>query len=280
MTDTFCAEEWVRASPPLYRSAGDIQLADAYFKDVTVDPQSAPLAPSKDQRLGRRVEQLVQRLIEAHPDLNIIAQNIAIRDTQRTVGELDLLVHDTVNDLYQHWEVTLKFYLGVSATHWPGPNPSDNLRRKARRMFDHQFPLSNSPLCHQRLQELGIPRIDEKRLLSRGALFYPATYELPPPAESHPLHTRGTWWLDSELPASWQWEILPREQWIGMSSLSDKGITLLATHQMVDYVQSARSPVMVFGHQSQSSSVASKLGFIVTDQWLADAKNTHSGKVD
>ena len=280
MSDTFIAQEWVRAAPPLYQSAGDIQLADMYFEDVVVDPHRGPLEPSKDQRLGRRFEQLAQRLIEAHPHLKIIAQNIALRNTQRTVGELDLVVHDTAKDLYQHWELTLKFYLGVSPDHWPGPNPIDNFSRKARRMFDHQFPLGDSPLCLQRLQELGVPRIDEKRLLSRGGLFYPSTYELPSPAESHPSHHRGTWWLYSELPASWKWEILPREQWIGMTSLSDKGTTLLATHQLVDYVQSARSPVMVLGHHSQSSSVAPTLGFIVTDQWLADAKKNCSGKVD
>jgi len=259
-------------APPLYAAHEPVMLAD----DILQSPQdNTPLivpTEDRDRRLGHVFEQWLLRRLEQHPYLNVCAHNLTIRRGGRTLGELDLVVHDHRNDHFEHWEITVKFYLGLRDECWPGPNPSDQFQRKADHLFNHQFPLSDSTVARHRLAELGIPRIDGKRLLSRGALFYPADRQVATPAGAHPLHTRGLWWSTANLPAHWQWLPLRREQWLGMKSLSDKGTSLLASAAVLDYVQSVRRPVMVLGVDPNRPIPQS--GFIVSEQWLADAQTS------
>lgn len=226
----------------------------------------------RDRRLGHVFERWLLQRLGQHPYLDVCAHNLAIRRGGRTLGELDLVVHDRRNDHFEHWEMTVKFYLGLHDGIWPGPNPADQFQRKAHHLFTHQFPLSDRSAARLCLADLGVPRIDGKRLLSRGALFYPADRTLAAPADAHPLHTRGLWWSSANLPAHWQWLPLRREQWLGMKPLSDKGTSLLASTDMLDYVRSVNRPVMVLGVDPNRPVPQS--GFIVSEQWLADAQTS------
>lgn len=268
-------KEWLRASPPLLQSQNDTRLAERFLRADVIETGSetaedtAP--PDKDQRLGRRFERLTHNVLHEHAHLDVLASNIVLHDGTRTIGELDLVTYDRQRDKYQHWEMTLKFYLGISPDHWPGPNPIDNLHRKASRLFGHQFPLSASALAQERLLSLDIPRIDERVVLSRGTLFYPAEQTISAPEIAHPDHHKGRWWTISQLPAATRWQPLSRNDWIGTGSVSDKGTTTLATNQLVDYVQSAPSPLMVIAYHN--ANALPEPGFIVSDNWLVDARD-------
>lgn len=272
---------WLRDAPPLLQQQGNTVLAERFLqRSLTSAVNDAPFLVAaredKDKRLGRRFEYLTHSALHEQPCLDVIASNIILHDGTRTIGELDLVTYDRVRDKYQHWEMTLKFYLGIDTQHWPGPNPIDNLHRKAQRLFAHQFPLSASPLAQRHLQALDIPRIDERVLLSRGALFYPAEYAIAAPAIAHPSHSRGRWWTTSQLPATTRWQPLSRNDWIGLGIMSDKGAGTLASNQLVDYVQSSSNPVMVLAHHR--TNTLPEPGFIVSDNWLVDARDakTHS----
>lgn len=259
-------------APPLYAPRAPVMLADDTLQALD---DSAPVilpAADRDRRLGHVFEQWLLQCLHQHPYLDVRAHNLAIRHGARTLGELDLVVHDRRNDRFEHWELTVKFYLGLHQDYWPGPNPADQFQRKAHHLFTHQFPLSDRSVARHYLAELGIPRIDGKRLLSRGALFYPADRPLSAPEGVHPLHTRGWWWSAANLPPTWQWLPLRREQWLGMNPLSDKGTSLLASTAVLDYVQSLNRPVMVLGVDPNRPIPQS--GFIVSEQWLADAQTS------
>lgn len=268
-------KNWLRTSSPLLQPQNDTRLAEPFLKGNVLKAQSAAeealLPADKDQRLGRRFERLTHNVLNALADLDVLAGNIVLHDGTRTIGELDLVTYDRQRDKYQHWEMTLKFYLGISTDHWPGPNPIDNLHRKARRLFGHQFPLSASPLAQARLQTLNIPRIDERVVLSRGTLFYPAEQHIEAPDIAHPDHHRGRWWALSQLPTDTRWQPLSRNDWIGTGSVSDKGTSMLASNQLVDYVQSAPSPLMVIAYHH--TNALPEPGFIVSDNWLVDARD-------
>ena len=266
------AAQWLLHSPALILPRPPVLLADSCLLPLRADTPLAELPDNDaDKRLGKRFERLVQAQLSRHPSLRIVVSNLVVRDASRTLGELDLIVHDRAHDRYQHWELTLKFYLGVAQDYWPGPDPHDNLSRKYERLFGHQFPLDQTEQCRLLCQQHDIPRIDERRLLSRGCLFYPSHTRLRAPAQAHPDHSRGRWWLTGRLPADYQWQPLNREQWIGMSPLSDKGTTQLATNQLLDYVQSAPGPVMVIAHAPQHDTPVP--GFVVSEQWLTDARH-------
>jgi hypothetical protein len=268
-------KEWLKASSPLLRPQNDTCLAEPFLNGNVLETKNNAAEglnlADKDQRLGRRFERLTHDVLHELVDLDLLAGNIILHDGSRTIGELDLVTYDRQRDRYQHWEMTLKFYLGISTDHWPGPNPIDNLHRKANRLFGHQFPLSASPLAQARLQALNIPRIDERVVLSRGTLFYPAEQSIKAPEIAHPNHHKGRWWTLSQLPTDTRWQPLSRNDWIGTGSVSDKGTSMLATNQLVDYVQSAPSPLMVIAYHH--TNALPEPGFIVSDNWLVDARD-------
>lgn len=271
-------KEWLRTAPPLLRPQDNTRLAGPFFESPLNDLRAtspctnkAEATPDKDQRLGRRFERLTHDVLQEQINLDVLACNIVLHDGIRTIGELDMITYDRQLDKYQHWEMTLKFYLGISTQHWPGPNPVDNLHRKASRLFGHQFPLSASPLAQERLRALNIPRIDERVVLSRGTLFYPAEQNITAPDIAHPDHHKGRWWTISQLPLGTRWQPLSKNDWIGTGSVSDKGTTTLASNELVDYVQAAPSPLMVIAHHD--ANTPPEPGFIVSDNWLVDARD-------
>lgn len=259
---------------PLYAPPAPVTLADALLC-TPGGTCGAFVAADKDRRLGHVFEQWLLHCLRDHPYLRICTHNLPIRHGARTLGELDLVIHDQRSDRFEHWELTVKFYLGIGNGHWPGPNPEDNFARKARHLFEHQFPLSDSRCARKRLAELGVPRIDGKRLFSRGALFYPADRALGPPVGAHPGHVRGRWWHPANVPEAWRWLPIRREQWLGITPLSDKGTSLLASADLRDYVHASRSPVMVLGLDPNRPTPQS--GFVVPEQWLADAHTSVPG---
>jgi len=151
-----------------------------------------------DQKLGHLYEQALQELINASPDLTCLASHLQIFDNnKRTLGELDYVLFDHVNNQYIHLELAVKFYMAtkqVGGWVYPGPNATDNWHRKLNHMQKHQFRLSQHPeaiaLLHERFN---IKTIAVQQLIY-GCLFHPIDQSpAPTPEGIAPTSRTGQW---------------------------------------------------------------------------------------
>ncbi|MDP2378882.1 MAG: DUF1853 family protein, partial [Pseudohongiella sp.] len=79
-------------------------------------------------RLGYHVESLYACLITDLSGWTILARNFPIRVGGTTLGELDFLLRNPHNNVVEHHEIAIKFYLGYPGSAdqspgWYGPNP-------------------------------------------------------------------------------------------------------------------------------------------------------------
>lgn len=237
---------WAVGSPPLLRPADSRESGDGprwldqVWCDQTLstsqdwltaldhDPTDllAHLAHEQDHRLGSHFESLLAFWLSwpGNPHYELVERNLPVRDNGRTLGEFDFLVRERGRGELQHWEVAVKFFLGVQpggqARHWIGPGLRDRLDLKLERLRSHQLRLGNSPAGRRLLAERGLNGVRPVCLV-KGCLFYPAGAEhlLWSPRDAAPGHLRG-WWQDhASLLARWgdaglDWLHLPKANWM------------------------------------------------------------------
>ncbi|WP_263141658.1 DUF1853 family protein [Pseudomonas sp. RIT-PI-AD] len=240
---------WTLLSPPLLATPGAPQrhplqasewaarpsaLADwllALQRDPA--PLLAGLAEPANPRLGRYYERLWQFALGQAPGIELLANNLAIRQDGRTLGELDLLLRDAEG--LHHLELAVKFYLGhrdaSGTTRWIGPSRHDRLDLKLAHLRERQLPLSAHPSTLALLagRGLGAP---EPGLWLGGYLFYPWREGCPPPPGAPSHHSRGRWlfrrdWrkLQAECPGG-RWQPVPRMAWLAPLRLEEPPPTL------------------------------------------------------
>lgn len=232
-------------------------------------------------RLGRYAEQLLAWYFR-HQGI-LVAHGLQVRaGKESTVGEFDFLLRD--GDLLRHWEFATKFYLlnsddplvaGVQqADYFIGPNLSDTLGRKIRKILDRQLLLGFHPAAQSVLPQ----PVHSAQALVKGWLFYRCG-EMPDlqavGVSSH--HCRG-WWCTLEEVAVHVAEagaIIPRIAWLaparlplseglGVAELSAQLEALFAIDPM---------PVMVAALQRQGGEwIEAERGFVVPDQWQQAAR--------
>lgn len=171
------------------------------------------LARQPIRRLGHYYECLWQFAVQAAPGVELLAHNLPVRDGNRTLGELDLLLRD--EEGIHHSELAVKFYLGLPESgevRWWGPNVRDRLDLKLAHLCRHQLALSSHPAARALLPEGPL----DSSLWLGGWLFYPTAGALQAPCGSAAEHPRGSWRLFSEgLPsATAHWVELPRLSWL------------------------------------------------------------------
>ncbi len=203
---------WAIASPPLVLSDSsdcewfdDIWYQHRYHDSAdwlqTLDQDPAPLqaavAAQKDRRLGNYFETLWAYWLEANQRYDLLARNLPIREGGDTLGELDFIVRDNLNGLNYHWEVAVKFYLGVADTrqpgNWHGPGRRDRLDIKLEHLRERQSQMCRLPQTQALLSEQGID-IAGCAVILKGRLFYP--HEQPQPRSPQGAcdsHLRSRW---------------------------------------------------------------------------------------
>lgn len=164
---------------------------------------------ASQKRLGLYHEALWHCILDLAPAIELLAQNFPIRDSQRTLGELDIIYRHRPSGQIIHLEVAIKYYLGLpegpeeqsSFSRWIGPAGVDSLAIKAGHSEQRQLPLSDHPLARQQLaHHLNISSANletgliEKQLALPGVLFYPWQGCLRSPHGVHYEHYKG-WWL-------------------------------------------------------------------------------------
>jgi len=118
--------------------------------------------PSK--RVGRYFESLILYYVRHVLKYDVIASQLPVVVSGRTVGEFDFLYRDH-SGVLTHLEVAVKFYLHLSCqtrhgSHFVGPNPADTFERKTQKMpcIEDQD-IIDRILAHLRDKELATPSL-------------------------------------------------------------------------------------------------------------------------
>ncbi len=214
---------WVICSPPLVLQPSHrcvwpenrwyqkiYQQTLPWLNRLDEDPAEldALLACQKDRRLGKYFETLWFFWLNNNPRYQLIDNNLQIIIGGETLGEIDFIVLDQLTKQVMHWEVAIKFYLGVGDTsemsHWHGPNLRDRLDLKVEHLLHRQSVITRDPRVIQWLKQRGI-QIDGCAVILKGRLYYPwrkrfswdGVPDISSPAQCSAGHLRG-WWLNPE----------------------------------------------------------------------------------
>ncbi|HET8731430.1 MAG TPA: DUF1853 family protein [Moraxellaceae bacterium] len=237
---------WVLASPPLLAPAGTgavwldnawgqraFEASHDWLARLDRHPDLLESALSRRPgRLGSYFESLLDAWLAwpENPLYSRLFHGVPVRVGKQTVGEFDFIVEDRATGEIQHWEVAVKFYLGIAPggqpSNWVGPGLKDRLDLKLTRLVDHQLPLGHLPEARPLLEALAVP-VPRPVCLVKGRLFYPANVC---PADWAPTsaangHLKG-WWMNSAdflhcFPdPSFHWMLLPREHWLAPVDLT------------------------------------------------------------
>lgn len=214
---------WTVASPPLIalRSHACLwhqaewfqrqyQESLAWLASVDAAPEELDelLASHKDRRLGKYFETLWLYWLSHNPRYEVVENNVQIIIDGETLGEIDFILFDKKTRETLHWEMAVKFYLGVGNTgemcNWHGPNLRDRLDIKVQHLSERQSLINKNERISHWLKRQGI-QIDQCAVVLKGRLYYPWEYfqrykkhALLPfslvPEQSDIRHS-SSWWL-------------------------------------------------------------------------------------
>ena len=267
---------WALHSPPLLIETDDLgwpNHADTAQRLQSLNSDPTPLhnavMAQRSGRLGLYFEALWQFWLADNPDYALLANNMQIQVNGTTSGELDIIVQDRHNRQLQHWELAVKFYLGIGDTSatsaWIGPNAQDRLDRKLQHLRNHQLPLLQYPETQAQLAAAGWD-IQQQRLILKGRLFYPLQQTAPAPLGASPDHLRG-WWAQPEdflahfETTSLQWQLLSRQHWLAPLRRESAGTLQTATELLRTF---NNVPLCVAGFAEGDEC---SRGFIVSPDW-------------
>lgn len=198
---------WLIGSPSLLR--GPAVVDDAWCQEALT--QSLPwlrlldrepgaledcIAKRRITRIGRLAEALMGFWLRHEGRFELLAENLAVHDGGRTLGDFDFIARERQSGRVFHWELTVKFYLhrpemgGFSG--YVGPGEKDILAAKAAHITGRQLQLAATPAGQAALECLGVTRI-EPRAFCKGWLFYPDPERADATAGLNPGHAKGSW---------------------------------------------------------------------------------------
>ncbi|WP_010196648.1 DUF1853 family protein [Psychrobacter sp. PAMC 21119] len=147
--------------------------------DTTNDYQALTrylLKRPSPNRLGFHFEGLLSFWLEdgfarkLHP-YETLASNVQLFNGKQTTGELDLILYNHAENLVEHWELAIKFFMGSAPfepENWVGINSNDNLQRKMTHMQTKQF-----RTVWVDTENHGQVKIDKRYGVIKGRFFLP-----------------------------------------------------------------------------------------------------------
>ena len=147
--------------------------------DTTNDYQALTrylLKRPSPNRLGFHFEGLLSFWLEdgfarkLHP-YETLANNVQLYNGKQTIGELDLILYNHEDNLVEHWELAIKFFMGsapFAPINWVGINSNDNLQRKMTHMQTKQF-----RTVWVETKSHGQVKIDKRYGVIKGRFFLP-----------------------------------------------------------------------------------------------------------
>lgn len=129
--------------------------------------------------MGKRMEHFFKEIITKSSKIDLIAHNIQLHRKKTTLGELDFLIKDLIQNKILHVELMYKIYvydpnLPSELARWIGPNRKDSLIEKLGRVIKHQLPLLFSPEAQEYLNTLQISTKEiDQQICFKAKLFIP-----------------------------------------------------------------------------------------------------------
>jgi len=134
------------------------------------------LARQKDRRMGKYFETLWYFWLCNQSRYDIVENNVQINIDGETLGELDFILFDNKEKKTLHWELAVKFYLGVGDTremsNWHGPNRHDRLDIKVEHLVGRQSVIGEDFRVARWLKQQSLS-IDSCAVILKGRLYFP-----------------------------------------------------------------------------------------------------------
>lgn len=239
------------------------ELVNAHFDSLAYMP------------MGKYFEQLMFFILEHDDRYEIILQNHQIREEKTTIGEIDLIVKDTLTGRQEHWEMALKFYLqsddSSEQSKMIGPNAADNLGRKMDKLTKHQLLLSNHPSIKSLL---GVEELQPKLFL-KGQFFYHLQKASVFPLNANPNHEKG-WWchlseIETMISENLHWLALEKPDWIRIYQPDGKAQFLSSSEIrmfLFNHINQKVKPIFLAGMTKTAAGwIEHTRGFVVGDNW-------------
>ncbi|MAU41442.1 MAG: hypothetical protein CMF31_07455 [Kordiimonas sp.] len=290
--------DWIQQSPFLYQSATvnpapatRLSRLGAVCANNPAPLQNLLSDALKRPRLGYYYEQLLGFLLTSAPEIDSVLQNIPVQGEARTLGEFDILLRSATSLQCQHWEVAIKYYLGIPPCdheyHWVGPGLRDRLDIKLDRLRHHQMRLAQTEEGKRVLIDCGFWPISSA-VLVKGYLFHPLPQwydnKTITAGTINPAHLKGWWatitqWQDHFLHSTSaqdgiRWVVLHKPCWLAPAHQSEA--YCLSAERLYKEIAAAaeKQPVMVAALQPAKNAHMTEIhrGFIVPDLWPTQAK--------
>ncbi len=225
----------------------------------------------QSQRVGVYFEQLVLYWLQHVRGVEVLESGLQLRDGNRTIGEIDFLYRDEMDEIV-HAETSVKFFLhapGAEPSEYPGPNARDNLERKVAKLFDRQLETSRGR----------IPDVTSRIGLMKGVIFYPLsangaiTEPQQRPERLSANHLRGGWVRMSELTKAnwpngetWRFAVVDKPHWLAPpATASERSLGELQS-AMQQRFDRGQGPAMVSVRSASSEPERLRM-FVVPDSW-------------
>ena len=209
--------------------------------------------------------------------------NIQIHNGGKTLGEVDALSYDPVSGELNHYELAVKFYLGLPPDvfqegreqkyEWVGPQTIDRLHRKWRQMDQQQL-----NTCRAHAEKLMLPDRHQLKThsVTRGRLFTPYFDSAPMEYAQYIAtdHLKAKWlslerWRDMKQS---KWRLLERSEWF--APLCGKDDDLLNNRQARDaleqHFQRFKQPIQIIGvgpFNYSTGWIETERLFVVPEGW-------------
>ncbi len=248
------------------------------------DPQPLIDAVQPDKlRLGWYFEALIAYWLQHQDRYTLLHHGLKVQDDTRTVGEFDFIVRDNHTHSVQHWEAAVKFYLGVrdygEASLWFGPGKKDRFDIKLAHLTEKQIRLAEDPHGKATLQQHQL-KINERRLLVKGRLFYPAQARHATGKLQNSLapdHLKGRWFKISAIQKAtsasalgfgfWQkprFHIADKNEWFVLKTEPQMDLEELKTFLKLKPLSRPVTVIAALGKRER------KRFFVVPDDWEAE----------
>ena len=277
---------WGGKLASLGRGAGDAARDWLFALDAEPAAFHDFLTIQSFTRLGRYAEKLLAWYFIHEQRLH--AHGMQVRSGKdETLGEFDFLLRSEQGLL--HWEFATKFYLLCSvnpayaqiqqADYFVGPNLSDTLGAKMRKLLERQLALGQHPVAQAMLHE----KLCGAQALVKGWLFY----RLEEPVDMTQLgiaadHCRGWWCTMTELEdhVGEHGVVVPRLNWLAPAKVldGDQWSCAVLRQWLGQHFSGDMMPVMVAALKPSGEHwLETTRGFVVPDNWSSRAESALRG---
>jgi uncharacterized protein len=230
----------------------------------------------RHKRIGLYFEDLWKFWLNNTPDYQVILHNVQVQSDKNTLGAFDLIVMNEREE-FEHWELAIKFYLGLNNSQnwnqWVGPNNNDKLSIKLEKMRNKQIELSNHPEGKLFLENQNIEKISRRRIIIKGMFFKQWTSNVSPESANKNCET-GIWLEQHQIssyvrqfPFTYRYSVRTKPDWLSDVCLYRDDTEDI--REMEDYCYSKNYPMLISILQGRKVYSEKYRLFIVPDGWFS-----------